>query len=375
MIPLMESIADPSRRAILAELLHGPKKVGDIVLATGLRQPNVSNHLSKMRARGVVKSSKVGREVFYSFRDPEVLTAVKDILRPRTSGERTELTLQAAVQFADAATKGDAEFCDKTVTELLRQGESLVTIYAELFVPTMTLVGDWWESRAIDEGQEHLASTMVEQGMARVLSFYDSPRKDGPKAVFGCSGGNYHTMGLRMIHDVMQAEGWQDFFLGANVPNSACVAAVRTHRPAVVMVSCCHSDNIERCCELVDEQVLMRGLSQSFLLGVGGLATNGRLLVGRLFDDLLEGVHVVDRQLAEHLAVELNAFLAHAVDQVAVLDAALPASRVDAGYPDPAEHPLARAPVAEGVLARLHDLLLRVLECVLLAPEVARGLA
>ena len=79
MIPLMESIADPSRRAILAELLHGPKKVGDIVVATGLRQPNVSNHLSKMRARGVVKSSKVGREVFYSFRDPEVLASAKGL--------------------------------------------------------------------------------------------------------------------------------------------------------------------------------------------------------------------------------------------------------------------------------------------------------
>ena len=39
-------------------------RVGDIVVATGLRQPNVSNHLSRMRASGVVKSSKVGREVF-----------------------------------------------------------------------------------------------------------------------------------------------------------------------------------------------------------------------------------------------------------------------------------------------------------------------
>ncbi|MCH8979194.1 MAG: metalloregulator ArsR/SmtB family transcription factor [Armatimonadetes bacterium] len=294
MIALMESIADPSRRAILAELLHGPQKVGDIVVATGLRQPNVSNHLSRMRASGVVKSSKVGREVFYSFRDPEVLAAAKDVLRPRRTVERVELTVQKAAEFADAATKGDAHLCDRTVTSLLRQGESLVTIYSELFVPTMGLVGDWWESRAIDEGQEHLASSIVEQGMARVMQFCDCSRKDGPKAVFGCSEGNTHTMGLRMIHDLMQSEGWQNFFLGANVPNGAFVAAVRTHRPDVVMVSCCHSDNIDRCCELVDDLVQVRGDSQPFLLGVGGLATNGRRR-----DLLAKGVDFTAESLSE----------------------------------------------------------------------------
>jgi DNA-binding transcriptional ArsR family regulator len=62
---LFHGFADPSRLAILEALRDGPHTVGEIVVATGLSQPNVSNHLACLRDCGLVNSRPAGRFAFY----------------------------------------------------------------------------------------------------------------------------------------------------------------------------------------------------------------------------------------------------------------------------------------------------------------------
>ena len=64
--------ADPSRLAILESLRDGPRTVGEIVEATGLSQPNTSNHLRCLRDCGVLHSEKHGRYVYYEFGDERI---------------------------------------------------------------------------------------------------------------------------------------------------------------------------------------------------------------------------------------------------------------------------------------------------------------
>jgi DNA-binding transcriptional ArsR family regulator len=69
---LFRGFSDPSRLSILETLLEGPKKVGDIVQATGLSQPNVSGHLSCLRDCGLVSTQQQGKYVIYQLSDPRV---------------------------------------------------------------------------------------------------------------------------------------------------------------------------------------------------------------------------------------------------------------------------------------------------------------
>lgn len=69
---LFRGFADPSRLAILQALREGPRTVGEIVAATGLSQPNVSNHLACLRDCGLVAATPRGRFVFYALSDPRV---------------------------------------------------------------------------------------------------------------------------------------------------------------------------------------------------------------------------------------------------------------------------------------------------------------
>ena len=69
---LIRGFSDPSRLSILETLRDGPRKVSEIVQATGLSQPNVSSHLSCLRDCGLVSTQQRGKYVIYQLSDPRV---------------------------------------------------------------------------------------------------------------------------------------------------------------------------------------------------------------------------------------------------------------------------------------------------------------
>ena len=62
---LFHGFSDRSRLSILEALGGGPRRVSDIVAATGLAQPNVSTHLACLWECGLVARERRGREVHY----------------------------------------------------------------------------------------------------------------------------------------------------------------------------------------------------------------------------------------------------------------------------------------------------------------------
>lgn len=77
---LCKVFTSPARIQILNELREGEKSVGQLVDATGLPQPNVSQHLAVMRNRGILMSRKEGAVVHYKLANTKVLKAF-DIIR------------------------------------------------------------------------------------------------------------------------------------------------------------------------------------------------------------------------------------------------------------------------------------------------------
>jgi ArsR family transcriptional regulator, cadmium/lead-responsive transcriptional repressor len=71
---LFNGFADPSRLSILQTLVDGPRNVGEIVEATGLSQPNTSNHLNCLHDCGLVVREKRGRSVYYQLSDKRIAT-------------------------------------------------------------------------------------------------------------------------------------------------------------------------------------------------------------------------------------------------------------------------------------------------------------
>jgi ArsR family transcriptional regulator, cadmium/lead-responsive transcriptional repressor len=76
---LFRGLADPSRLAILEALRAGERTVSEIVLETGLSQPNASGHLACLKDCGLVTSHQEGRYVYYALADPRIEEVIRDI--------------------------------------------------------------------------------------------------------------------------------------------------------------------------------------------------------------------------------------------------------------------------------------------------------
>ena len=72
---VFETIAEPSRRAILSLLASSERSVGEIERQLGIPQPTVSKHLRVLREAGFVEATVNAQRRFYRLR-PEPLREV-----------------------------------------------------------------------------------------------------------------------------------------------------------------------------------------------------------------------------------------------------------------------------------------------------------
>ncbi len=70
-----KTLANPKRQEILDSLRENELTVNEIVKRTGISQANLSQHLSIMRTKGIVKTRRDGLNVYYSLSNPKILQA------------------------------------------------------------------------------------------------------------------------------------------------------------------------------------------------------------------------------------------------------------------------------------------------------------
>lgn len=59
--PIFLALADPTRRAILAQIADGAQSVSALVAASHLSQPGISKHLKVLEEAGLIRRERVAR--------------------------------------------------------------------------------------------------------------------------------------------------------------------------------------------------------------------------------------------------------------------------------------------------------------------------
>jgi DNA-binding transcriptional ArsR family regulator len=122
-IALTQALADPLRLDILRELMGGAATVSELTALTGATQPNISNHLALLRERGLVRATRVGRQMLYEVRNPavasliEALAAVADAPEKWTPERATPPLAQARVCYDHLAGQVGVALFDALVAQ------------------------------------------------------------------------------------------------------------------------------------------------------------------------------------------------------------------------------------------------------------------
>lgn len=145
---------------------------------------------------------------------------------------------QVAAAFLGALLSGDRRAAFEAVDGAVRSGLTLRALYLEVFQPAMERIGQLWAENVITVADEHLATAITEASMARLYErlFRDVP--PGRRTLLAaCADEERHALGMRMVCDVLEMDGWDTSFLGASVPTPDLVQMVRTRRPDVIALS------------------------------------------------------------------------------------------------------------------------------------------
>jgi len=78
---ICRTLSHPLRIAMLHLLAEEPREVNRLARELDISQPNASQHLSVMRAAGLVEAERDGREVLYRLADPDVIVACDQMAR------------------------------------------------------------------------------------------------------------------------------------------------------------------------------------------------------------------------------------------------------------------------------------------------------
>lgn len=71
------ALSDPKRLCVVEKLAGGERSVSELSREVGCQVPNMSQHLSVLRAAGLVASRREGSTVRYRLVDPRVLEACR----------------------------------------------------------------------------------------------------------------------------------------------------------------------------------------------------------------------------------------------------------------------------------------------------------
>ena len=140
--------------------------------------------------------------------------------------------------------------------------------------PALYEIGRRWEEAEISIAQEHLATATTQSLMARLAERLgaENTARRGRTALVACAEGELHSLGVRMVADFLEADGWDVLFVGALSPVGALAEMAAERGVDVVALSASLS---ERLPEVRAAVRALAALDPRPLIAVGGQAFAG----------------------------------------------------------------------------------------------------
>lgn len=120
----------------------------------------------------------------------------------------------------------------------LDQGMDSATFIEEVLVPAQEQVGLRWQRNEYTVPQEHAATAITDAVLALISARGAGGATAPGRIVTCCVEGEWHTLPLRMVNDILAMHGHDVLFLGPSVPSPQLAGFLRNVDPLALVASC-----------------------------------------------------------------------------------------------------------------------------------------
>lgn len=170
---------------------------------------------------------------------------------PSFMGHDKRLSL-VAHQYFEALLRGDRHLASQLVLGTVEQGTPVKDIYLQVFQPAQYEIGRLWQTNQISVAKEHFCTAATQLIMSQLYPHIFSSAKNGRTLIASCVSGDLHEIGVRMVADFFEMEGWDTFYLGGNTPLASIIETLIERRADVLAISATLSHHVEAVRALIE---------------------------------------------------------------------------------------------------------------------------
>ena len=142
-----------------------------------------------------------------------------------------------ARQYLSLLIEGKRREAQTLIEELVRNKHSIPSIYEHVFRATQYEVGLLWQTNKITVAHEHYCTAATQSIMASLYTFLFGTKKKGVKMVACTVSGDLHEIGIRMMADMFEMDGWDTYYMGSNMPDVNVITALKEQEADILALS------------------------------------------------------------------------------------------------------------------------------------------
>ncbi len=146
---------------------------------------------------------------------------------------------------------GTREQAYQLIRDALRGGLSIRDLYITIFQPVQYEIGRLWLINRVSIAEENFCTAATQSFMLELYSEILSSRRSGKKLVTACAGSETHELGIRMVTDFFEMDGWDTWFIGSGVSSEQLIAAIEQRKPDLVALSATMTYHVPKVQELI----------------------------------------------------------------------------------------------------------------------------
>lgn len=142
-----------------------------------------------------------------------------------------------AQEYLALLLNGERHLASRRIVDAAAAGTAVRDIYLHVFQRAQYEIGRRWQMNEITVAQEHYCTAATQLIMSQLYHYIFAGEKRRGTFVGTCVAGDLHEIGVRMVADFLEMDGWRTFYLGANTPSVSVVQTVCDRRANVLGIS------------------------------------------------------------------------------------------------------------------------------------------
>lgn len=166
-----------------------------------------------------------------------------------------------AIQYLSLLLKSDRKQAQSLIADLVKNGQPIPGIYENIFEATQYEVGLLWQTHKITIAQEHYCTAATQLIMSTLYPIIFNHEKKG-YIMLGCTvSEGLHELGIRMMSDFFEMDGWDTYYMGASMPDTDIISAVKEQEAHLLAISVTMQFDISKVEVLIKKLEVMQHLT------------------------------------------------------------------------------------------------------------------